>query len=425
MTYTLASSIGLDKISFHTENNEGDKFSIKWGSTYIDAGYVTKLEGDTITVVIDYIDADKGTPVTSLITGSDSADKVLFFVSYAELGNLIFDSEQHAEGKGTQAVLEGTHAEGRGTKAIGRGGHSEGKNTIAVDAAHAEGNGTQALGWHSHTEGEGTIATAKNAHTEGTRTKAAGVGAHAEGDTTTAQGAASHSEGTHTETNGVAAHAEGYYTHALNEGAHSEGRETYARGKASHAEGAGSITEIDAYAAHAEGQSTASGNTSHAEGYGTKAKGQNSHSEGHGTEASGQASHAEGYWTVANGSFSHAGGQQTKANYKSQTAIGKFNDNKENTLFEVGNGTGTSDDERSNAFEVYVDGHAEVQTQGETDNSVVIKSHLDKNINALDNVLVDILAAIQLNKSDAETIDAIEQTIVSYLETKTVVEVEE
>jgi hypothetical protein len=50
---------------------------------------------------------------------------------------------------------------------------------------------------------------------------------------------------------------------------------------------------------------------------------------------------------------------------------------------------------------------------------------VDNSVNALDNVLRDILAAIQSGNSDMETISAIEQTIVSYLETKTIAEVEE
>jgi hypothetical protein len=45
-------------------------------------------------------------------------------------------------------------------------------------------------------------------------------------------------------------------------------------------------------------------------------------------------------------------------------------------------------------------------------------------VNQLDNVLKDILTAIQTDKSALEKVEAIEQTIVNYLETKTVAEVE-
>ena len=104
-----------------------------------------------------------------------------------------------------------------------------------------------------------------------------------------------------------------------------------------------------------------------------------SHAEGRFTIASDRYAHSEGYHTKASGSYSHAQNLHTIANYVSQTAMGKYNSNKTNTLLEVGNGT--SEQDRSNAFEVYNDGHAEVQTQGNTDNSVVIKSEINNKQN--------------------------------------------
>jgi hypothetical protein len=44
-------------------------------------------------------------------------------------------------------------------------------------------------------------------------------------------------------------------------------------------------------------------------------------------------------------------------------------------LYSVGNGT--KEENRSNAFAIYQDGHAEVQTMGATDNSVVTKGYVD------------------------------------------------
>lgn len=112
-----------------------------------------------------------------------------------------------------------------------------------------------------------------------------------------------------------------------------------------------------------------------------KALSRYSHAEGSNTIASGQGAHAEGWFTVASNLAAHAGGIWTIANSEGQTAIGIYNDNKTVTLFEVGNGTAEA--LRSNAFEVYKDGHVEVQTQGQTDNSVVIKSTLDNLKNEL------------------------------------------
>lgn len=144
--------------------------------------------------------------------------------------------------------------------------------------------------------------------------------------------------------------------------------------------------------AHAEGNSTkAIGAYSHAEGNNTTASGQYSHAEGNSTKAFGVYSHAEGNGTTARGSYSHAQNYATTAGQENQTAMGKYNNNKTNTLLEVGNGTSYT--ACSNAFEVYSDGHAEVQTQGTTDNSVVIKSHLDNVLPKNTNLLNDAATA--------------------------------
>lgn len=94
----------------------------------------------------------------------------------------------------------------------------------------------------------------------------------------------------------------------------------------------------------------------------------------------GRAASAEGENTIASGDYSHTGGLGTRAGYEAQTAIGTYNDNKPNTLFEVGNGAKFRP---SNAFEVYSDGHAEVKRMGSTNNSVVIKSELNKIVSEL------------------------------------------
>lgn len=110
--------------------------------------------------------------------------------------------------------------------------------------------------------------------------------------------------------------------------------------------------------ATAEGSSvTASGYASHAEGRLTTASGLDSHSEGLSTTASGAYSHSEGNSTTASGQASHAGGHGTIAAYDAQTVIGRFNSNKSDTLFEVGNGSSGA---KSNAFEVYSNGDVNV-----------------------------------------------------------------
>jgi hypothetical protein len=123
-------------------------------------------------------------------------------------------------------------------------------------------------------------------------------------------------------------------------------------------------------ASFAEGRMTRTTKTAdgaHAEGYMTSAEAEAAHAEGNTTVASGVASHAQNVGTIASGAHSSAAGNKTRAGSANQFVVGKFNKNKTNTIFEVGNGTGEDGGEyngqptaRSNAFEVYSDGHAEV-----------------------------------------------------------------
>lgn len=180
--------------------------------------------------------------------------------------------------------------------------------------------------------------------------------ATAEGLNTTASGSVSHAEGSGTVASEDFAHAEGYQTTASGIEAHAEGNNTTASGGGSHAEGYGTVAS-DAYD-HAEGQLTeASGGVSHAEGYKTVASNARAHAEGDWTVASGEYSHAEGSHNTAGGYCSHAGGYNNTAGYSYQTVIGRYNNNKSGTYFEVGNGTRSGGvTTPSNAFEVYNDG---------------------------------------------------------------------
>lgn len=114
--------------------------------------------------------------------------------------------------------------------------------------------------------------------------------------------------------------------------------------------------------AHAEGIGTTSeGQGSHSEGWETTAHGPESHAEGISTEARGSGAHSEGSHTSATGNYTHAGGYYTLAQYDNQTTIGKYNKNESDSLFEVGNGTGTGSN-RSNAIAVKSDGRIQKGT---------------------------------------------------------------
>ena len=74
---------------------------------------------------------------------------------------------------------------------------------------------------------------------------------------------------------------------------------------------------------------------------------------------------AGGVYSEALGYCSRAIGYYVKTNYAHQTAIGKFNDNNSNNVFEIG--WGTSDSARKNIFAVKADGTAEINGSSMTD----------------------------------------------------------
>ena len=98
----------------------------------------------------------------------------------------------------------------------------------------------------------------------------------------------------------------------------------------------------------------ASGNHSFAFGSNNIARGFAAFAAGDGVVAEGSAAFASGFDTRARGYASFTAGYKAITENSYQTAIGKYNDNQTDTLFEVGNGT--ADNARSNAFEVYGSG---------------------------------------------------------------------
>lgn len=107
-----------------------------------------------------------------------------------------------------------------------------------------------------------------------------------------------------------------------------------------------------------EGNSTASGGYSHAEGRFTNARASYSHSEGYSTYAEALYSHVEGQYTTANNQSEHASGQFNVSSKASNT----FGDSG-NTLFSVGNGTSNS--AKHNAFEIRQNGDIYISKDGQ------------------------------------------------------------
>ena len=130
-----------------------------------------------------------------------------------------------------------------------------------------------------------------------------------------------------------------------------------ASGQCSHAEGWG--TKASNFCSHAEGSNTtASGDSSHAEGFGTTSSGGCSHVEGTATQAIGDYSHAQGRGTRASGNQAHTEGFYTIANGENQHAQGKYNvEDIENKYAHIV-GNGESDTARSNAHTLDWQGNA-------------------------------------------------------------------
>lgn len=337
-------------------------------------------------------------------------------------GTRALGSASHAEGKGTEAHGEDSHAEGRYAKAYGTKSHAEGESTVAEGpSSHAEGIETKAIANGSHAEGFGTTTlfdvseNEDNSFYDGETGSilSRGQGSHAEGVRTNSKGIAAHAEGVSSKANGLGSHAEGYYTTA-SRCSHAEGyRTTSISTESGHIEGHSTKQGSDFNAwqqavlsgqhdqafscvagdgAHVEGADNYGlGHFSHAEGRLNVAYSMNSHAEGLLTQALGDESHTEGTRTIAYSAQAHAGGSNTtvgklftnssgidnvrtgeyakaafahgiglQASAPAQAVFGKYNEESEDALFIVGNGSSAND--RSNAFVIKANNaHAEGQ----------------------------------------------------------------
>lgn len=129
-------------------------------------------------------------------------------------------------------------------------------------------------------------------------------------------------------------------------------------------------------------------------GKGCSAGGDYSIAMGVNSNTSNEAAFAAGVNAYAGGAHSRAFGTNVRADYTYQTVIGKYNVNKENTLFEIGGGNGVEGNEREkwNVFEVYDDGRAKVYGEATEDNDVVTKKYVDDLVGQLQTALNEVLA---------------------------------
>ena len=179
---------------------------------------------------------------------------------------------------------------------------------------------------------------------------------------------------------GDQANASGAHSFAFGNGASAEEGNSVAIGSGAHAQKLNSVAignEAIASGEHAVAVGTeieASGAYSFASGHSTTAEGQYSKASGNSTTAGGVASTAEGNDTIAGGDYSHAGGNGSQANgvcsaafgnntiagHDNQFVIGTFNENDENSLFEIG--CGEADAARNTVFKVDKEGNTTLKS---------------------------------------------------------------
>lgn len=312
-------------------------------------------------------------------------------------------SRSFAVNNRTIAAGDESFAQGYCTVAFGPSSFAGGSKTLTFEeAAVALGDSTIAGGKCSMAIGSNTIAHAQNAIAIGDRTEALGINSYAGGCQSTAV-------------------ADGAFVHGYNVNTHEEygiafGRNNIATEGAIFTIGNGINETSNAFVAWADGRASVYGapkndedvirqidlstavknmeqfigvtysdapihigdgsysvqqfdnfaTNSHASAFGnaTTASGENSFAQGSGTEASGYCSFVGGQQSKATGNTSTAIGLGVKTTHDRQVAIGQFNIDKEGTVFEVGGGH--ADDNRINAFEVYLDGDVGIRFNGKT-----------------------------------------------------------
>ncbi|MFT5661675.1 MAG: hypothetical protein ACI9TV_002322 [Sulfurimonas sp.] len=272
------------------------------------------------------------------------------------------------------------------TSATGLNANAMGKNTTASGVfSTAMGYQTTAVGSYSTAMGFDSNASGQYSTAMGRLTNASGFYATAMGYQTTALENYSTAMGYDTNASGHSSTAMGRLTNASGSYSIAMGDQTNASGTYSTAMGV--HTEASATSSTAMGYYTnASAIYSTAMGRNTKASGDTSTAMGRLSTASGQYSTAIGLAANASGSVSIAMGNYTIADHNFMTTVGTFN-TKLNTdaYFVVGNGTGTDDALRSDAFSVYSTGNATLagtltQSSDERlkENIIIIPNALEK-----------------------------------------------
>lgn len=223
---------------------------------------------------------------------------------------------------------------GSGNKSNGRYSFTVNRNNEAGDYSFVGGSGNKG-GYGTHVVGATNDIQGKWGNGEGLKNKA------------TDKAIAGHVEGSENELLKQFGHIEGYNNRlgykAVDENDTSPLLADDEGGVSGHVEGSSNIVEA---------------NWGHAEGGGNIVRGKGAHAQNGFNEANGDYSHAQNDHCIANHYGSSAGGEHTITGCAYQTVIGSFNEGRDDTAFEVGNGGYGAN--RQNAFAVYKDGSIDV-----------------------------------------------------------------
>ena len=154
------------------------------------------------------------------------------------------------------------------------------------------------------------------------------------------------------------------------------------------------------YASSFGGKSSAQGKRSFTYGHYTIAKEAYSYAGGECSVATGRGAYAIGKQTYAKGEYAFAAGNNTVAKYPYQAVFGKYNNNLDNTLLEVGDG---SEGAPRNAFEIYSNGFAYIREGLKAGRSTLMtdddKSFITKDYLNIENVANNCLQQKSSNSS--------------------------
>jgi len=248
------------------------------------------------------------------------------------------------------------------SKGAFRVGYVDGTNWDEVNIGFystATGYNTTATGYNTTASGNYSTAMGRNTEASGNYSTTIGRNTTANVDYSTAMGL-------NTNANGIASTAMGENTTASGDYSVAMGRNTTAVGNYSTAIGR-STTASGIYSTAIGFESEAAGDYTTTMGRNTAASGNYATALGRNTIASEDYSTAMGLNTAASGDYSTSMGLGTIADASSSIALGQYNDNTvTGELLTVGNGTGSSN--RSNAFEVYMNGDVVVPALSGTGN---------------------------------------------------------